>query len=201
MGKQDMAALVGSRICHDLVSPLGAIGNGLELLGMSGPGHSPELDLIADSVRDATARIRLLRVAFGAHGSDQLMSAREASGILAGVAERGRYVYGWRVEEVLHRDLVRVAFLTVLCLEATIPAGGTVVVSQDGAGLTVEATGRTDARACQSVWDGIARGEAPAAVSAAQVQFALLPAAVAAQSMRLDWQAEGPVMTVRLQPT
>mgnify|MGYP000296592635 CR=1 FL=1 len=41
--------LIGSRICHDLISPIGAIGNGVELLGLTGP-PSPEVRLIADSV-------------------------------------------------------------------------------------------------------------------------------------------------------
>ena len=57
-----LAALLGSRLCHDLVSPLGAIGNGLELLEVSGdfPGiaKSGEMMLIAESLEAARARIR-----------------------------------------------------------------------------------------------------------------------------------------------
>ncbi len=53
----DLAALIGSRICHDLISPIGAIGNGLELLSMAGAG-GPEVALISDSVSNANARIR-----------------------------------------------------------------------------------------------------------------------------------------------
>ena len=60
-----LAQLVGSRICHDLISPVGAIGNGLELLAMAGgrtmPGGSAELELISDSVVQANARIRFFR--------------------------------------------------------------------------------------------------------------------------------------------
>lgn len=48
----DLAALVSSRICHDLISPIGAINNGLELLNMSGLAHDgPEIQLIGDSVK------------------------------------------------------------------------------------------------------------------------------------------------------
>jgi histidine phosphotransferase ChpT len=43
---KDTSALLGSRICHDLISPLGAISNGLELLAMSGIASSPEMTLI-----------------------------------------------------------------------------------------------------------------------------------------------------------
>ena len=65
----ELSQLLGSRLCHDLVSPLGAIGNGVELLEMSpdfpGIAACPELQLIAESVSSARARIQIFRVAFG----------------------------------------------------------------------------------------------------------------------------------------
>ena len=61
--KPDLAALVGSRICHDLISPIGAIGNGLELFLMDTAG-GPELALITESISHAKARIRFFRVAY-----------------------------------------------------------------------------------------------------------------------------------------
>ena len=54
--KTDLAALLGSRICHDLISPIGAIGNGLELLMMDPGTHGPEMSLISESVGHANAR-------------------------------------------------------------------------------------------------------------------------------------------------
>ena len=68
--KPDLAALIGSRICHDLISPIGAIGNGVELMMMDGTAKTPELALIAESVANANARIRYFRVAFGSAGAD-----------------------------------------------------------------------------------------------------------------------------------
>ena len=53
---RDLNSLIGSRICHDLISPLGAIGNGLELLSMSGFDGAPEIALIAESVENANSR-------------------------------------------------------------------------------------------------------------------------------------------------
>ena len=50
-----IAALLGSRICHDLISPIGAISNGVELMQMSGADSSPELALISESVESANA--------------------------------------------------------------------------------------------------------------------------------------------------
>ena len=79
----DFAALIGSRICHDLISPLGAIGNGVELLEMSSAGASPEMALISESVASANARIRFFRIAFGAAGSGGSVAAAEIRSILA----------------------------------------------------------------------------------------------------------------------
>lgn len=65
MTKPNINALIGSRICHDLINPLGAIGNGIELLSLSGMAASPEMTLVQDSVNNATARVKFLRLAFG----------------------------------------------------------------------------------------------------------------------------------------
>lgn len=61
----DIAALVSARICHDLISPIGAIGNGVELLMLDKAAASPEMDLISESVTQASARIRFFRLAYG----------------------------------------------------------------------------------------------------------------------------------------
>ena len=66
--RTDLNALLGSRICHDLISPIGAIGNGVELLIMDGATKGPEIALIAESVANASARIRFFRIGFGASG-------------------------------------------------------------------------------------------------------------------------------------
>ena len=79
---RDLSSLVGSRICHDLISPIGAIGNGVELLQMAPRDSAAELDLITDSVDNAAARIRFFRVAFGAAG-DQMMGRAEVISILS----------------------------------------------------------------------------------------------------------------------
>lgn len=90
----DLSQLLGSRLCHDLVSPLGAIGNGVELLEMSpdfpGLEASPELKLIADSVASARARIQVFRVAFGQVQGDQRISHAKLAQLLQGFSGQGR---------------------------------------------------------------------------------------------------------------
>ncbi|WP_040610238.1 histidine phosphotransferase family protein [Oceaniovalibus guishaninsula] len=122
----DLAPLVSSRICHDLVSPLGAIANGVELMQMSGAQATPELALIAESVENANARIRLFRVAFGAVQPGQTIARSEAVSILRGIGKGRGLQVDWRPETDLARDEARLAFLLLLCCETAMPWGGTV---------------------------------------------------------------------------
>ena len=64
----DLAALLCSRVCHDVISPVGAINNGLELLDEGGADEDA-LDLIRTSALNAAVRLKLARLAFGASGS------------------------------------------------------------------------------------------------------------------------------------
>jgi len=64
----DLAALLCSRVCHDVISPVGAINNGLELLD-EGAADSDALDLIRTSALNASVRLKFARLAFGASGS------------------------------------------------------------------------------------------------------------------------------------
>ncbi|MFL5165493.1 MAG: histidine phosphotransferase, partial [Microvirga sp.] len=67
----DLAALLCSRVCHDVISPVGAIVNGLEVLEDENEASMREfaLDLIRKSARQASARLQFARLAFGAAGS------------------------------------------------------------------------------------------------------------------------------------
>ena len=67
----DLAALLCSRVCHDLISPSGAIVNGLEVLEESTDEETKSfaLDLIKKSAKTASARLQFCRLAFGAAGS------------------------------------------------------------------------------------------------------------------------------------
>ena len=64
----DLAALLCSRVCHDIISPVGAINNGLELLDEGG-ADADAMNLIRASARNASARLQFARIAFGAAGS------------------------------------------------------------------------------------------------------------------------------------
>ncbi len=93
----NLNALIGSRICHDLINPLGAIGNGIELLGLAGVAVGPEMALVSESVENATAKIKFLRLAFGEAAQDQTVSRGEILSTLEAMARGGRLSYSWNV--------------------------------------------------------------------------------------------------------
>lgn len=130
---RDLTALIGSRICHDLISPLGAIGNGVELLQLSGLGDSPEMALIAESVTNANLRIRFFRVAFGAAAEGQALSGREIQAVLAPGVDGRKIKIDWQPTGDLPRTEVKLAFLALQCFESAMPWGGALkVIRNDG---------------------------------------------------------------------
>lgn len=183
----DLAGLLGSRICHDLISPIGAIGNGMELLLMQKAPLPPELALIAESVASANAKIRLFRIAFGAASADQRLTRRELAEIAQGFLQGGRLSLEWQGPEALTRAEAQIAFLALLCLESTLPFGGTLHFGESGGALQL--SGRSEKMKLDpALWALLAPGaaKAPAAsLRAAEVHFALLQEALTAQGLAL----------------
>ncbi|WP_298975024.1 histidine phosphotransferase family protein [uncultured Roseobacter sp.] len=179
----NLAALIGSRICHDLISPIGAINNGLELLGMAGATPGPEIDLIQESVGNASARIRFFRIAFGAAG-EQMMGRAEVISILDDLMEASRLDVAWGPLDPQPRAGVRMAFLALQCLENAMPYGGRIEISHDDGSWLLH--GRADKlNIDEPLWAILATKEAPQDLRPAQVQFALLPTVAADDNRRI----------------
>ena len=182
----NLAALVGSRICHDLISPIGAIGNGVELLSLTDGDTSAEMQLISESVENANARIRFFRIAFGSASADQSVRHSEIISILKANARAGRFSYLWNVENETGRQDVRVAFLVMQCLETSMPLGGEISVSAEAGVWRLTASGkRIDAD--PELWGALSRGAPPLAATPSQVQFALLPDALQEAGRNLSY--------------
>lgn len=173
--KHDFAALIGSRICHDLISPIGAIGNGVELMQMEMPSAGAEMALIAESVANANARIRFFRVAFGAASEEQRIGRSEVTSILADLMRGVRLSVDWQGPVDMARAEVKIVFLLIQCLETAMPYGGRITVAQ-GTEWTV--TGQAPRfRDIAQFWSILS--SAVGDVAPAQVQFALAPAEAA----------------------
>ncbi|WP_299983348.1 histidine phosphotransferase family protein [uncultured Ruegeria sp.] len=175
MGASDvnLAELIGSRICHDLISPIGAITNGLELLEMVGAVQGPEMELISGSVGSAGARIRFFRVAFGSAG-DQPLGRSEVVELLKDLERASRVRITWNLSEPVPRNQVKLAFLAIMCCESAMPFGGEVGIATQGSAWTVIGTA-DKLNLDTGLWKGVTTGQFANKLSPAQVQFALLP--------------------------
>lgn len=132
----DLAALLSSRVCHDVISPVGAIVNGLEVLEEEKDaemrGHA--LALIKSSANEASARLQFCRLAFGAAGSKGAsIDTGDAELVTRQLLADERTQLNWSVPRVL-MSKNKVKLLLNLCLlaDATIPRGGVISVSSTG---------------------------------------------------------------------
>jgi histidine phosphotransferase ChpT len=182
--RYDLPALIGSRICHDLISPIGAIGNGVELLMMGPAGAGPELALVAESVTNANARIRFFRLAFGAAGRDQRIARAEVAAILADLTRGGRLQADLAAPTDLSRAEAKLVCLAFLCLETAMAYGGRISIARTDQRWI--ATGRAPRlKVDPELWEVLSNPAAGSAISPAQVQFALLPDEAARHGRRL----------------
>ena len=169
----DLTALLGSRICHDLISPLGAIGNGVELLTMSGATQGPEVALITQSVHSANARIRFFRLAFGANAAHQKIARSEILSILDDMSRSSRMQIDWQGPPETARGPAKLAFLALLCLETAMPFGGQIRVDAMHDRWRVSAKAEK-LKVDPALWDQVSGNPPSAPLAAAHVQFALI---------------------------
>lgn len=130
----DLGALLCSRICHDIISPVGAINNGLELLEEGGADEDA-MDLIRTSARNASARLQFARIAFGAAGSAGVkIDTGEAQNVAVGYFKNEKAELSWEGSRVLlPKNKVKLLLNLLLIGSAAIPRGGSLdVVIEDG---------------------------------------------------------------------
>ena len=197
MGATDvnLAELISSRICHDLISPIGAITNGLELLEMVGASSGPEMDLITGSVGSAGAKVRFFRVAFGA-ASDQPLGPAEVNSLLKDIEQASRVRVRWHVVEPMPRNQVKLAFLALLCCESAMPMGGDVDISVNDNFWQV--VGSADVmKLDNALWKVLPSGRFESQITPAQVQFALLPKTAASMGRRVAVETAATRVAIR----
>jgi histidine phosphotransferase ChpT len=182
--RPDLAALIASRICHDLISPIGAIGNGVELLAMDPGVQSPEMTMLSESVANATARIRFFRICFGTASPDQRIARSEVISVLTDLTRGGRVSYAWTSPADLSRREVRLAFLLLQCVETALAYGGKVQITRDDAGWTILAEAKR-LKIDPALWEILTEPRPPVEIAAGQVHFALVPDELALQGCRL----------------
>ena len=196
----DLAALVASRVCHDVISPVGAIVNGLEILedekdeGMRGFAF----DLIKKSAAQASARLQFCRIAFGAAGSAAAMlDLGDAEQVARGFVEDQKTKLIWEApRQLLPKNKVKLLLNLVLVAATTLPRGGAITVSAVGEGEATEfklATEGPHARVPANVLDLLA-GRAPDdRIDAHVIQpfYAGLVARAAEMTVTIEAEVEG----------
>ncbi|MBN9041083.1 MAG: histidine phosphotransferase [Rhizobiales bacterium 62-47] len=161
----ELAALLCSRVCHDLISPVGAIVNGLEVLDDNPKPDDREfaLDLIRKSARTASARLQFCRLAFGAAGSaGAQIDLGDAQTMARGQLEDEKTKVVWNLPRVLlAKNRVKLLLNMMVIAQQTIPRGGVLTVDPVGEGDTigfrVTANG-LNARLPQNIADMLASG-------------------------------------------
>ena len=197
----ELAALLCSRVCHDLISPVGAIVNGLEVLDDNPKAEDRDfaLDLIRKSARTASARLQFCRLAFGAAGSSGAqIDLGDAQTMARGHLEDGKTSITWNLPRLLlPKNRVKLLLNMLVIAQQTIPRGGTLTVDSLGQGETmgfrVTANG-LNARLPQNIADLLSSGQPPA-VDAHSVQpyYTRLLAQACGLSVRLASEGEAVV--------
>jgi histidine phosphotransferase ChpT len=137
----DLSALLCSRVCHDLISPSGAIVNGLEVLedAQDEETKSFALDLIKKSAVRVSARLQFCRLAFGASGSaGAQIDLGDAEKVARGALEDEKVKLAWNLPRLLlPKNRVKLVLNLLLLAGQTIPRGGTLTIDPVGEGETM----------------------------------------------------------------
>jgi histidine phosphotransferase ChpT len=159
----DLAALLCSRVCHDVISPVGAIVNGLEVLEDEKDTSMREIavDLIKKSARSASARLQFCRLAFGAAGSaGASIDTGDAEAVTRALIANEKISLEWTAtRQLLPKNKVKLLLNLCLIAGTTISRGGVITVAMKGEGddavLSVTSRG-PNARLQHGVPDSIA---------------------------------------------
>jgi len=147
LDEAQLAALLASRICHDLISPVGAINNALELYDDDTSMQQEALQLIRTAALNASARLQFARLAYGASGAANFdIDSGDAHAVAALHMSHEKANLIWQGERLLLPKIEAKLLLNILLVaNASLPRGGEVTVtlaSIDGrTDLTVTAQG------------------------------------------------------------
>jgi histidine phosphotransferase ChpT len=201
----DLAALLCSRVCHDLISPVGAVVNGIEVMEDDADEQTKTfaMDLIRKSAATASARLQFCRIAFGAAGSaGASIDTGDAEGVARGMMEDDKLKITWSLPRVLlPKNRVKLLLNLLVLAGSTIPRGGSLVVEAIGEGDTmgfkVTSSG-LNARIPQAVPSLLAgESENPIDAHAIQPFYTGLLARTCNMSVTLAPEGEGVALTAR----
>jgi histidine phosphotransferase ChpT len=192
----ELASLISSKICHDVIGPVGAIFNGLEVLDDNADEESRELALgaIRDFTQQASAKLQFARFAFGAAGSaGAVIDLGNAEAISRGFIGSAKHTLHWAAPRgQMGKDRAKLLLNMVANGQAALPKGGEIHVglagSLDAPELEVRCKGQ-GARAPQHLPEFLA-GVVPATLDALTIQAYYTVRLAKAAGMRLEVRHE-----------
>lgn len=132
----DLAALLCSRVCHDVISPVGAIINGLEVLEDDADASMRDFafELIEKSAKQASARLQFARLAFGAAGSaGASIDLGDAEKVARGMFQDDKISFAWSAPRLLFpKNRVKLLLNLIMTITHAIPRGGSIDVTVTG---------------------------------------------------------------------
>lgn len=142
----ELSAIMCSRVCHDVISPVGAITNGLEVLDDEDDEEMRTIafDLIKNSARQASAKLQFARLAFGAAGSEgAVIDLGDAEEVVAGLLGDSKVAPSWKLpRETWPKNEVKLLLNLILIGLSTVPRGGTMTVSRENDEISVVCEGQ-----------------------------------------------------------
>jgi histidine phosphotransferase ChpT len=203
----DLAALLCSRVCHDVISPVGAIVNGLEVLEDENEASMREfaLDLIRKSARQASARLQFARLAFGAAGSaGASIDLGDAEQVARGMFQDDKIALAWEGPRVLlPKNKVKLLLNLILIATHAVPRGGSIAVRIMGETESPEfiltASG-PHARVPAHVEGLLAGSPENGAIDAHAIQPFYAGMVARAAQMSVSFAIEGDTVTIRAAP-
>ena len=189
-----LSALISSHICHDLISPIGAINNGLELFAITNNASGEEIGLISASAESASDSLRYMRIAFGAASKTEMMSAREIANITSAHIGTPRLSVEWIADErEMSRSSAKLVLLMAQTTAAAAPLGGALVVQNNNSGgfpYEIAITGTKFAFAAPAAQ--ALKGAADLKeLEPRYASFALLALVAQASGYNVDWKMRG----------
>lgn len=143
--------LMASRMCHDIISPVGAISNGIELMEELGPdGLDDAKELIGKSAEQANRRLRVFRYCYGTAGSKEQIDTKDLRKTAFDFFEGGRAVLEWSENAIDNADELPRGFLKsvlnlVLLGGEMITKAGVIKIRQEGLAVTIAISGENAA--------------------------------------------------------
>jgi histidine phosphotransferase ChpT len=208
----DLVALLCSRMCHDVISPVGAIVNGLEVLEDENDPSMQDfaLDLIRKSARQASARLQFARLAFGAAGSaGASIDLGDAEQVARGMFTEEKTTLTWSAPRaLLPKNKVKLLLNLIVITTHAIPRGGVIDVAVNGvvpmgdtagAEFVLKAKGQ-NARVPAHVEELLAGAPESGTVDAHAIQAYYAGMVARAAAMQVALSIEGDEVTVRATP-